>query len=219
MSSSPPRTPLLQELYTDYLRGETTSTFLSRVKQHYQQAAVERLAIMSNRYGRRAAIFTLVSMGDYAANPIVGTALADTDRHVREIARQGIAELWRQTGDSLQQKALQKIIGLNRQTRYAQAALDATDLLEVAPTLAEAWNQRSLAHHRLKLYTDAIRDGRRAIEYNPFHFGCLIRMGRCHEQLDDPISALDYFRQALNVHPDLAGVRAKVHYLQRTLSD
>ena len=109
MSSSPPRTPKLQELYTDYLRGETTSTFLARVKQHYQQAAVERLAIMSNHYGRRAAIFTLVSMGDYAANPIVGAALADTDRHVREIARQGIAELWRQTGDSLQQKPSRKL--------------------------------------------------------------------------------------------------------------
>ena len=219
MPSSPPRTPLLQELYSDYLRGETTSAFLARVKQHYQQAAIERLAVMSNRYGRRAAIFALVSMGDNAANRIVGTALADTDRHVREIARQGIAELWRQTADSLQQVTLQKIIALNRQTRYAQAALDATDLLEVAPSLAEAWNQRSLAHHRLKLYTDALRDGHRAMEYNPFHFECLIRMGRCHEQLDDRISALDYFRQALNVHPDLAGVRAKVHYLQRSLSD
>ena len=118
---------------------------------------------------------------------------------MREIARQGIAKLWRQTGDSLNQVALEKIIDLNREARYAQAALNATDLLEIAPALAEVWNQRSLAHHRLKLYTDAIRDGRRAMEFNPFHFECLIRMGRCHEQLDDAISALDYFRQALAV--------------------
>ena len=219
MSASPPRIPLLQDLYADYLRGEKASTFLARVKQCYEQAAIERLAVMSNRYGRRAANFALVSMASYTANPIVGAALADTDRQVREIARQGIAKLWRQTGDSLNQVALEKIIDLNREARYAQAALNATDLLEIAPAVAEVWNQRSLAHHRLKLYTDAIRDGRRAMEFNPFHFECLIRMGRCHEQLDDAISALDYFRQALAVHPDLAGVRAKVHYLQRSLSD
>ena len=115
--------------------------------------------------------------------------------------------------------AIEKIIGLNRQSHYAQAALNATDLLETAPKFAEAWNQRSLSHYRLKLYTDAIRDGRRAMELNPYHFECLTRMGRCHEQLDDLISALDYFQQALQVHPDLAGVRAKVHYLQRSLSD
>jgi tetratricopeptide (TPR) repeat protein len=192
---------------------------VARVQQHYEQASIERLAVMSNRYGRRAANFALVSMANFSANSIVGAALADTDRHVREIARQGIARLWQQTDDRLNQIELLKIIELNRQTRYAQAALNASELLEVAPAVAEVWNQRSLAHHRLKLYTDAIRDGRRTMEFNPYHFECLIRMGRCHEQLDDPISALDYFRQALTVHPDLAGVRAKVHYLQRSLSD
>jgi len=219
MTPSPPRTPLLQTLYRDYLRGQTAAAFLAQVRCHYKLATLERLAVMSNRYGRRAAIFSLVSIGDYAANGTVGPALADTDRHVRAIARQGIAELWRQTGNGPHQQVLQKIITLNAQSRYAQAALDATDLLEAAPSLGEAWNQRSLAHHRLKLFTDAIRDGRQAVECNPFHFECLIRIGRCHEQLKDPISALEYFRQALQIHPDLDGVRAKVHYLQRSLSD
>ncbi len=219
MSVSPPRIPLLQDLYADYLRGETASTFLARVKAHYERSTIERLAIMSNRFGRRAAIFSLVSMADFTSNQIVGPALQDTDRQVREIARQGIFHLWRQADDHLNQHAIEKIIDLNRQSHYAQAALNATDLLEVAPNFAEAWNQRSLSHYRLKLYTDAIRDGRRTMELNPYHFECLTRMGRCHEQLDDLISALDYFRQALHVHPDLAGVRAKVHYLQRSLSD
>ena len=170
-------------------------------------------------FGRRAANFALVSIADFASNPIVGTALNDTDRQVREIARQGISQLWRQIDDRSNQIAIDKIIDLNRHTHYAQAALNATDLLEMASDFAEAWNQRSLSHYRLKLYTDALRDGRRAMELNPFHFECLTRMGRCHEKLDDPISALDHFRQALALHPDLAGVRAKVHYLQRSLSD
>ena len=219
MSASPPRIPRLQALYTDYLRGETTSTFLKRVSACYERTTIERIAVMSNRFGRRAASYALVSMADFRSNPTVGAALADTDRRVREIARHGIVQLWHQTEDRLDQLALQKIIDLNRHTHFAQAALNATDLLEVAPNFAEVWNQRSLAHYRLKLYTDSLRDARRTMELNPFHFECLIRMGRCHEQLEDRISALDYFRQALAVHPDLAGVRAKVHYLQRSLSD
>ncbi|MBC19591.1 MAG: hypothetical protein CMJ74_04920 [Planctomycetaceae bacterium] len=219
MSASPPRVPLLQNYYTDYLRGETTNTFLTRVKSRYERVSIERLAVISNRFGRRAANFALVSIADFASNPIVGAALKDTDRLVREIARNGISKLWRQTDDRYNQLTMEKIIDLNRHTHYAQAALNATDLLEMAPEFAEAWNQRSLSHYRLKLYTDALRDGRRTLELNPFHFECLTRMGRCHEKLDDPISALEYFQQALSVHPDLAGVRAKVHYLQRSLSD
>ena len=43
MPASPPRIPLLQDLYADYLRGEKASTFLARVKQCYDQAAIERL--------------------------------------------------------------------------------------------------------------------------------------------------------------------------------
>ena len=219
MPPSPPRISQLQNLYADYLQGQPVASFLNLVQQRYDQATLERIATMSNQYGRRAAVFVLVSLGDYSANPVVGLALADADRTVREIARQGIAQIWRTVGTVKQQRSLQKIIALNRQSRYAQAALDATEFLEQTTAYPEVWNQRSIAHHRLKLYTDAIRDGRRAVEGNPYHFECFIRMGRCQEQLEDPISALDYFRQALCIHPDLAGVRAKVHYLQRSLSD
>jgi len=44
-------------------------------------------------------------------------------------------------------------------------------------------------------------------------------MGQCYLQLNDRISALECFRRALRLNPNLEGVRAKVVYLQKSLKD
>jgi tetratricopeptide (TPR) repeat protein len=41
-------------------------------------------------------------------------------------------------------------------------------------------------------------------------------MGQCYLQLGQRSEALDSFRQALELNPNLEGVRAQVQYLQRT---
>jgi tetratricopeptide (TPR) repeat protein len=177
------------------------------------------LAKGSDRHGRRAAILALTLLGEYDSNPVVAAALLDTDRLVRLIAEEGIGQLWQRGGTAPQRSALQSIIDLNGQQRHQQAATDASELIEQAPTFAELWNQRSLAHYHLRLYSDSIRDSCHALEINPYYFGCAVRMGRCHVKLDDPISALECFRLALRLNPNLEGVRAKVIYLQKSLRD
>ena len=44
-------------------------------------------------------------------------------------------------------------------------------------------------------------------------------MGRCYLKLDDRISALECFRRALRLNPNLEQIRAQVVYLQKTLKD
>ncbi len=42
-------------------------------------------------------------------------------------------------------------------------------------------------------------------------------MGHCYLELFDAVGALEWFRWALQVNPDMENVRAQVGYLQRTL--
>jgi hypothetical protein len=55
------------------------------------------------------------------------------------------------------------------------------------------------------------------LEINPYHFGAATGMAHCHLQLNNRTSALECFRRALKLNPNLEGVRAHVLYLQRTL--
>jgi cytochrome c-type biogenesis protein CcmH/NrfG len=44
-------------------------------------------------------------------------------------------------------------------------------------------------------------------------------MGQAYLQMNDPISALDSFRRALRLNPNMEEVRAQVIHLQRRLKD
>ena len=62
-----------------------------------------------------------------------------------------------------------------------------------------------------------MRDCQQALERNPYHFPAAIGMGHCHLELFDAVAALEGFRLALSINPDMENVRAQVGYLQRTL--
>jgi tetratricopeptide (TPR) repeat protein len=69
----------------------------------------------------------------------------------------------------------------------------------------------------LKKFADSIRDCQQALEINPYHFGAATGMAQSHLHLGNRAAALECFRRALALNPNLEGVRAHVHYLQRTL--
>ena len=103
------------------------------------------------------------------------------------------------------------------QRRNETAARRATKLIATAPWIAEAWNQRALAYFGLRKFVESIRDCEQALEINPYHFGAATGMAQCHLQLGNRAAALACFRRALELNPNLEGVRAHVHYLQRVL--
>jgi tetratricopeptide (TPR) repeat protein len=85
--------------------------------------------------------------------------------------------------------------------------------------MAEAWNQRALALFSLRRYRESIEDCEQALELNAYHFGAATGMAQCHMHLGERPKALECFRRALGFNPNLEGVRAHVHYLQRTLEN
>ena len=101
--------------------------------------------------------------------------------------------------------------------QYDEALLRASQLIAQAPWFAEAWNQRAIAHSGLRRFEESIRDCYQVLDINPYHFGAAAGMGQCHLDQKDPISALESFRRALKINPDLEGVRAQVVRLQRAL--
>ncbi len=210
--------PLLEDFYRQYLVDQDSDALVDRVCGRYEIGTLERLACHGDRLSRRGAVLVLGLIGDYASNPVLGRALTDDDRAVRNLAEEGIRWLWCRDGVAGQRKRLSTVIRLNSSQKYAQAARQATQLLESAPEMAEAWNQRAVAHFGLGQFDQSISDCRKTLELNPYHFAAATGMGQCYLQLGNRQAALDSFRLALRLNPGLEGVRAHVLHLQRTLN-
>ena len=213
------RPPLIAQLYQQYLDNQNSTAFRSAVTQAYTPGTLERLADHHQRKVRRAAVLAIGLLGDYSANHTMGRALLDEDRTVRTLAESGIRDLWARSGNEDQRQTLTLIIRLNAAGRPDDAICRATELIDDSPYLAEAWFQRATAHFRKQMHAEAIRDCHEALEINPYHFAAATTMGQAYMELENYVSALESFRRALRLNPDLEGVRIQVVRLARMVED
>lgn len=213
------RQPTLNKLYQQFLDKERSAAFIKSVSQRYTIATLERLSRLGSQTTRRAAVLALGFLADFESNAALGEAMQDNDRGVRLLAEDGIRRLWCRVGSIAQQQQLANIIRLNNAEQFHEAIEEATDLINEAPWFAEAWNQRAVAYFHLAEYDDSANDCQQTLELNSYHFGAAVGMAHCYLELNDAFAALDNFRRALDLNPDMEGVRAQVEYLQRSLEE
>jgi tetratricopeptide (TPR) repeat protein len=219
VSENSQRTPRLTSLYQDYLDSQDTAGFISRVSQHYTIGTLQRLAEAHGAETRRAAILSLGFLGDYSVNHSLGRALHDDDRTVRMMAENGIRNVWARAGTESERRELSQIIQHIAAQQYEEAIEKANELIDRAAWFAEAWHQRAIAYFRLERYADSVRDCHQALEVNPYHFPAATSMGQAYLHLRNHVSALECFRRALRLNPNLEGVRVQVTRLARQIEE
>jgi len=212
-----PRRPLLERLYHRYLETEDTAGFVRAVGERYLTCTLARLAAGGSHVSRRAAVLAITFLGDFSHNAVLGRALKDRDRGVRLLADQGIRQLWRRDGSPQQRQKLTRLCRLNQNDQYDAALAAANELIAEAPWLAEAWNQRAIAHFARRRFCEAADDCHQTLELNAYHFGAAVGLAHAYLHLDEPLAALESFRRALALHPDLEDVRGQIARLERTL--
>jgi tetratricopeptide (TPR) repeat protein len=201
------------------LDDEESANFLTAVSEHYTIATLERLAEYGQRLTRRGAVLALGFLGNFSSSPVLGRAIHDPDRVVRILAENGLLELWSRDGSEGQRQELQVIIRLSTSLQFEEAARRATQLIEEAPQFAEAWNQRAIANFRMAQYEEAANDCQQTLELNPYHFGAAVGMGHCYLELGEGFAALECFRRALDLNPNLDAVKGQIEYLERALEE
>lgn len=217
MSDEFNRFPLLDRYYQQFLNDENSASFIQSVAGTYGLGTLERLARYGKRVSRRASVLALGFLADFRFNETMGRALHDTDRAVRLLADHGIRELWMRDGDGQQRQMLRQIVRLNTRHRLADALDLSDELISLNPNIAETWNQRAISKYGLELYDEAIADCHEAMYLNRFHFTAALGIANCFLQMDDVYVALEFFRSALSINPDLESVRGQISQLERTL--
>ncbi len=219
MSHDYTQRPLLAYHYERYLVDQNAGTYIRSISSSYTVGGLERVAISCDPASRRGAVLALGRLADYRSNHVLGQALVDKDRGVRTLAENAIQQVWLRIGTTSHQRHLAAIGEQLDDREFERAAQLATALLDETPWLAQAWYYRGKAFFQLRQYDATTRDCHQALEVNGYHFLAASTMGQAYLQLSDPISALDSFRRALRLNPNMEEIRAQVIHLQRKLKD
>ncbi len=219
MTDPKPHQPFLLDIYYRYVEDADTVAFIRSVCERYNAGTLERLVFNCEIEIRRAAVLSLGFIGDYASNHTVGQALQDEDDTVRQLAEKACRNVWNRDGSEEQRRQLAGIVRLNAFSKYPEAIESVSALIDDAPWFAEAWYQRGSACFQLDDLQQAIRDWHQTLEINPYQFVAATAMGDAYLRLKNPASALDAFRRALRLNPDLERVRSRVVELARQVGD
>jgi tetratricopeptide (TPR) repeat protein len=166
---------------------------------------------------RLAGVARLAAVGTSAdAERLLGR-LADTDPQVRDAAGAAVWQLWSRSGDAAIDKLFNRGVAQMQAQAFAEALTTFSQIVRRKPAFAEGWNKRATVYFLLGEHEKSLRDCDEVLKRNAKHFGALSGAGQIHLQLGHPEQALDYFKRALAVNPNLEGLDEAIEVLEQHL--
>jgi tetratricopeptide (TPR) repeat protein len=89
-----------------------------------------------------------------------------------------------------------------------------TAIIDQAPEFAEAWNARATAYYSMGEFGPSVADIAHVLTLNPRHFGAMSGLGMILEETGKTERALDVYKTALGIHPNLEAVLDAVERLE-----
>ena len=125
--------------------------------------------------------------------------------------------IWSRSGSSHVDNLLKTGGFLITQGNFFQAIQFFDEVISAKPDFAEGYNKRATAWYMMGSYKKSLADIALTLERNPFHFGALSGAGYCMIQLQRYGEAVIFLQQALEINPNLKGVRELTNELMREL--
>jgi tetratricopeptide (TPR) repeat protein len=166
---------------------------------------------------RAEAVVWVANLGAMNDAALLHERLRDESDIVRSYAEQGLWLLWTRSGDAALDREMARAGEQMQSGQLDEAVALLTDLIKKRPAFAEAWNRRATAYYLAGEYEKSIADCEQVLKRNPKHFGTLSGLGQIHVKLEQYEDALKWFRRALEVNPNMAGVEANIHQVEELL--
>ncbi|HSW25368.1 MAG TPA: tetratricopeptide repeat protein [Burkholderiaceae bacterium] len=168
---------------------------------------------------RLAAVNRLAEIGQMAdADRLLGR-LGDADPQVRDSAAQAMWRIWSRSGDPAIDQLFARGVESMQAGEYEQALAVFHGIVARKPDFAEGWNKRATLYFLLGRNRESLQDCDEVLKRNPNHFGALSGAGQIHLALGNPQLALEFFRRALQVNPNLDSLRQVIPLLEHHLRD
>lgn len=172
-------------------------------------------AASSNRLAAVKRLGEVGLMGD--ADALIAR-LSDDDMEVRAAAAQAVWKVWGRTGD-LKVDAMYRLAVEQMSRGELDEAIETLDvLIRHRPDFAEAWNKRATAYYLRGNFVRSLADCDKVFELNPRHFGALAGAAIIHARMNRPEKALELFKRALAVNPNMDDAPETIRVLEQQIA-
>ena len=211
-----PWAPLLAPMLAMVLAALTSTAALSATMNRTQALAA---IAQADPVLRLTALLRLGEVGTLADADAVLDRLADTDPRVRIAAASAAWQIWGRSGDPATDALYAQGVA-QMEAAQLQAALATFDqIVKRRPAFAEGWNKRATLYYLLGEHQKSLRDCDEVFKRNPRHFGALSGAGQIHLQMGNLAQALQFFRRAVAVNPNLEGPAQMIPLIEQRLRD
>lgn len=166
---------------------------------------------------RTAAIVWIAEHGTESDAGVLYPRLRDENPAIRGYAEQALWMVWSRSGDTALDRLMARGATEMQSGRYREAIATFTEVIGLRPAFAEGWNKRATVLYLAGEYRRSLADCAEVLKRNPRHFGALSGAGLNHMELQEHRQALDWFRRALEVNPNMPGIDAEARRLEALL--
>lgn len=157
------------------------------------EQAEARRAVLDKLYGELAG----------AQDEVAGRALESA-----------IQSVWLESGSPSIDLLMSRGLDALREDDFDRAYFYFDEVVTLAPGFAEGWNKRATIHYIREDYARALRDIEHVLRLEPRHFEALAGLGVILEELGDKKGALDAYRKALAINPQLLNGKERIAPLE-----
>ena len=138
-----------------------------------------------------------------------------TDAAAAKTIEQNIWALWMVSDSPTAEVLLQQATKALDDGAWEPSLAILNRLIGAYPDYAEAWNKRATLYFAMGRYDESLADIVKVLDLEPRHFGALSGRGMIFEKRKDYAAAIDAFREALGIDPNLDGAKSAVEALEK----
>ncbi len=166
---------------------------------------------------RFVAIERLAEVGAMDDADAVLARLTDDDPRVRQAAGNAIWQIWSRSGDAAVDALLARGVAQMQAAKLDDALATFDEVVRRKPEFAEGWNKRATVYYLLGRDAESLRDCEEVFKRNPHNFGALAGAGQIHLRQGHLKQALDFFRRAVAINPNLDGAARIIPLLEERM--
>ncbi|MCG3138321.1 MAG: hypothetical protein HJJLKODD_02183 [Phycisphaerae bacterium] len=205
---------VFSQLARIYLYTYNEAGFINYLKHQWTTDELVQLLESDDHDLIKLAALALGLVGKIEHSAQLVKALQSDDSTICAVAEFSLWSIWYRAAGTDAELQLRSV---HHQTYETGRAL--VEQLQVAyPDWSEVYHQSGILHFKAHQFVSALDDFRTALLLNEYHFGVLAAIGHVHTQLGMYSQAEDYYRQALQIHPRMSGVRQTLQAV-RSLQD
>jgi len=168
---------------------------------------------------RAEAIAWIADHGIPSDDEVLRQRLTDENRFVRGYAEQGLWLLWSRSGDETIDALMAKGMEEMQAQHFKASITTFSEVIRRRPAFAEGWNRRATVLFLTGELKRSLADCDEVMKRNPNHFGALAGYGQIYYQLEQYEKAIEYWKRALRVNPNMESVEIGIRNAEQMLAE